>query len=299
MTHGYSPLKNRMYGKLFMVSTPIGNLEDITVRALGVLKDSDIVACEDTRTTKKLLSRNGIENTVTSYHEHNEVEKSAKLLKELKNGKNVALVSDAGTPSVSDPGWRLVNLSIQSGVDVVPVPGPSAVISALVVSGLPTDTFVFLGFLPKTAARKKRLLENIREYRHTLIFYESPRRLKRTMNVLLETLGERNVCVAREMTKLHEEAIRGTTSEVISVLSQRESLRGEVTVVVDGSREKPGAESLVKAESKLREMKERGLTLSDAVCEVSKTEGVSRNSAYDTALRVWNARRRRDLPSEQ
>lgn len=277
-----------MYGKLFVVSTPIGNLEDVTVRALRVLGDSDVIACEDTRTTKKLLSRHGIENTVTSYHEHNEAEKSARLLGELKNGKNVALVSDAGTPSVSDPGFRLVSLSIESGVDVIAVPGPSAVISALVVSGLPTDSFVFLGFLPRTAARKKRLFENVREYRHTLVFYESARRLKGTMNVLLETLGERNVCVAREMTKLHEEAIRGTASEVVSVLSRRKSLRGEVTVVVDGARGKPVAEALAEAERKLKEMKESGCALSDAVREVSRTEGVSRNGVYKAALRVWN-----------
>lgn len=276
-----------MSGKLFVVSTPIGNLEDITLRAINVLGDSDLIACEDTRTTKKLLSRHGIETAVTSYHEHNEAEKSTKLLEELKKEKNIALVSDAGTPCVSDPGFRLVRLSIENGIDVIPVPGPSSAVSALSVSGLPTDGFLFLGFFPRTPAKKMRLLENIKDCPYTLVFYESPRRLSGTLEVMLETLGERNVCVAREMTKLYEETLRGSVSRVLSVLSERESVKGEITVVVEGGG-KSRREALAGAEKKLSEMKERGVALSDAVREVSQSAGVSRNRAYQAALRIWN-----------
>lgn len=276
-----------MSGKLFVVSTPIGNLEDITLRAINVLGDSDLIVCEDTRTTKKLLSRHGIETAVTSYHEHNEAEKSAKLLEELKKEKNIALVSDAGTPCISDPGFRLVRLSIENGIDVIPVPGPSAAVSALAVSGLPTDGFLFLGFFPRTPAKKRRLFENIKDCTHTLVFYESPGRLLKTLEVMLETLGERNVCVAREMTKLYEETLRGPVSRVLSALSERESVKGEVTVVVEGGG-KSRREALAGAEKRLSEMKERGVALSDAVREVSQSAGVSRNRAYQAALRIWN-----------
>ena len=276
-----------MVGKLFVVSTPIGNLEDITLRAVSVLKDCDVIACEDTRTTKKLLIRYGIETNLTSYHEHNEFEKSQKLLEELKEGKNVALVSDAGTPSVSDPGWRLVNLSIENKVEVVPVPGPSATLSALVVSGLPTDSFLFLGFFPKTAGKKKELLKNVKDYPYTLIFYESARRLSGTLSVLLEILGNRNICVAREMTKLYEEVIRGSVSEVISILSERDTVKGEVTVVLEGDREERKNISTEEAQEMLRAMKERGIVLSDAVRAVCESSGASKNSIYKIALGIW------------
>ena len=276
-----------MLGKLFVVSTPIGNLEDITLRAVNVLKDCNVIACEDTRTTKKLLARYGIETNLTSYHEHNEVEKSQKLLEKLKEGKDVALVSDAGTPSVSDPGWRLVNLSIENNIEVVPVPGPSATLSALVVSGLPTDSFLFLGFFPKTAGKKKELIKDVKNYPYTLIFYESAKRLSGTLSLLLEILGDRNVCVAREMTKLYEEAIRGPVSEVISILSERGSVKGEVTVVLEGNREGGKKISTEEAQKTLRAMKERGIALSDAVRAVCESSGASRNSVYRIALGIW------------
>lgn len=276
-----------MFGKLFVVSTPIGNLEDITLRAINVLKGCDVIACEDTRTTKKLLARYGIETNLTSYHEYNEVEKSQKLLEELKEGKDVALVSDAGTPSVSDPGWRLINLSIENNIEIVPIPGPSAILSALVVSGLPTDSFLFLGFFPKTVGKKKELLKNVKDYPCTLIFYESARRLPGTLSVLLEILGDRGICVAREMTKLYEEAIRGSVSEVISVLSERDSVKGEVTVVLEGSREGRKKISTEEAQKTLRAMKERGVALSDAVRAVCESSGASKNSVYRIALGIW------------
>ena len=276
-----------MFGKLFVVSTPIGNLEDITLRSINVLKGCDVIACEDTRTTKKLLARYGIETDLTSYHEHNEVEKSQRLLEELKEGKDVALVSDAGTPSVSDPGWRLVNLSIENNIEVVPVPGPSAVLSALVVSGLPTDSFLFLGFFPRTVGKRKELLKDVKDYPYTLIFYESARRLSGTLSVLLEILGDRGICVAREMTKLYEEAIRGSVSEVISVLSERDSVKGEVTVVLEGSREGRKKISTEETQKTLRAMKERGVALSDAVRAVCESSGASKNSVYRIALGIW------------
>ena len=277
-----------MLGKFFVVSTPIGNLEDITLRAVNVLKDCDVIACEDTRNTKKLLARYGIETPLTSYHEHNEAEKSPKLLEKLKEGKDVALVSDAGTPSVSDPGWRLVNLSIENNIEVIPIPGPSAVLSALVVSGLPTDSFLFLGFFPKTAGKKKELLKDVKNYPYTLIFYESARRLSGTLSVLLEILGDRNICVAREMTKLYEEVLRGSFSEVISVLSERETLKGEVTVVVEGSGDGHNEASADTAQKMLRLLKEKGFSLSEAVSLVSRAFGVSKNIIYRVALEIWD-----------
>lgn len=276
-----------MAGKLFVVSTPIGNLEDVTLRALDVLKNCQLIACEDTRNTKKLLARYGIKTPVTSYHEHNEVEKSPKLLEKLKEGKDVALVSDAGTPSVSDPGWRLVNLSIENNIEVIPIPGPSAVLSALVVSGLPTDSFFFLGFFPRTAGKRKELLRDVKHYPHTLVFYDSARRLPGTLKLLLEVLGERNICVAREMTKLYEEAIRGSISEVISILLKKESIKGEVTIVLEGRREGRGEISTEEVQRMLRAMKESGTALSDAVRVVCESSGVSRNSVYRIALGIW------------
>jgi len=276
-----------MFGKLFVVSTPIGNLEDITLRAVTVLKDCDVIACEDTRNTKKLLTRYGIETPLTSYHEHNEVEKSPKLLERLKDGKDVALVSDAGTPSVSDPGWRLVNLSIENNIEVVPIPGPSAVLSALVVSGLPTDSFLFLGFFPKTIGKKKELLKEVKSYPYTMVFYESARRLSRTLSLMLEILGDRNICIAREMTKLYEEVIRGSVSEVISTLSKKESIKGEVTIVLGGSGKGRGEISTEEVQRTLRAMKENGTALSDAVRTICESSGTSRNSVYRIALEIW------------
>ena len=276
-----------MFGKLFVVSTPIGNLEDITLRAVTVLKDCDVIACEDTRNTKKLLTRYGIETPLTSYHEHNEVEKSPKLLERLKDGKDVALVSDAGTPSVSDPGWRLVNLSIENNIEVVPIPGPSAVLSALVVSGLPTDSFLFLGFFPKTIGKKKELLKEVKSYPYTMVFYESARRLSRTLSLILEILGDRNICIAREMTKLYEEVIRGSVSEVISTLSKKESIKGEVTIVLGGSGKGRGEISTEEVQRTLRAMKENGTALSDAVRTICESSGTSRNSVYRIALEIW------------
>ena len=277
-----------MNGKLFLVSTPIGNLEDITFRAVNVFKDCDVIACEDTRNTKKLLARYSITTPVTSCHEHNEVEKLPGLLEKLKEGKNVALVSDAGTPLVSDPGRRLVDISIENGVEVIPVPGPSSVLAALVISGLFSGGFLFLGFFPKTSGKRKELLEDIIRYPYTLVFYESAKRLRGALEAMLETLGDRRACVAREMTKLYEEALRGSFSELISVLSERETLKGEVTVVVEGSRDGNSEPSADAAQRTLRLLREKGFSLSEAVSLVSRGFGVSKNGIYRMALEIWN-----------
>ncbi len=279
-----------MLGKLFVVATPIGNLKDITLRAVDVLKNCHLIACEDTRTTKKLLSRYSIRTPVTSYQEYNEVEKSPELLEKLKEGENIALVSDAGTPLISDPGWRLAALSIENCIDVVSVPGPSSAVAALTVSGLPSDGFLFLGFFPKTSGKRKGLLRGISHYPHTLIFYESAKRVYGTLQTMSEILGERKVCVAREMTKLHEEVIRGQFSEVLSVLSQRESIKGEITVVVEGSKNGRNEILADAAQKTLRLLKEKGLSLSEAVSLVSQAFGVARKGIYKTALTIWDKR---------
>ena len=200
---------------LYLVGTPIGNLEDITLRAIRVLRQADIIACEDTRQTQKLLNHFGIETRATSYHEHNEASRAAELVEKLAQGERVAVVSDAGMPGISDPGFRLVALAIERGFAVFPVPGPAAFLAALVASGLPTDSFSFRGFLPAKSGARRRELEKIVESLSTKIFYEAPHRIRETLEDVVEVLGPlRPVVVARELTKIHEEFLRGTAGEV-------------------------------------------------------------------------------------
>src|SRR3990172_2841155 len=225
-----------MKGKLYIVSTPIGNLEDITLRALRVLKEVDLIACEDTRVTKKLLSHYRIQKPLTTYHEHNEREKAVELLSLLEAGKNIAIVSDAGTPGVSDPGYRLVSLASEKGIEVISIPGPCAAIGAVSVSGLSTSSFTFFGFLPKSAKKRKEFLESIREHPQTIIVYESPNRVIETLKDIFEILGDRQASISRELTKMFEENLRGKLSEVLETLSQRGKLKGEFTAVIEGSR---------------------------------------------------------------
>jgi 16S rRNA (cytidine1402-2'-O)-methyltransferase len=221
-----------MAGTLYLVATPIGNLADITPRALQVLRDVDLIACEDTRHTRKLLQHYGIETKTVSYHEHNEQQRATELIELLKEGSSVAVVSDAGTPAISDPGFRLVRLAAESGIGVIPLPGPSALITALVASGLPTDEFFFGGFLPaRTGARRARLSE-LRAVPGTLIFYEAPHRLAASLKDAYEVLGEREAVVARELTKLHEEMRRGRLSELAEHYSTVEP-RGEIVLLID------------------------------------------------------------------
>ncbi len=218
-------------GRLYLVATPIGNLEDITLRALRVLQECDFIACEDTRQTQKLLSHFEIAKRLVSYHEHNEMTRAPELVIELEQGARIALVSDAGTPLVSDPGHRLVTLCLRHHVPVVPVPGPSAIVAALAASGLPTDEFLFAGFLPSRAADRREALRRLGAEPRTVVVYEAPHRLGDALRDARELLGDRKACLAREITKVHEEFIRGTLSELVDRTSKKPP-RGEMTLLI-------------------------------------------------------------------
>jgi 16S rRNA (cytidine1402-2'-O)-methyltransferase len=228
---------NSTKGTLYIVSTPIGNREDITLRALRILKEVDLIAAEDTRHTSLLLKHFGIQSPLTSFFEGNESRKREFILAKLKQGNHIALVSDAGTPGISDPGFRLIQVAIENQIPVVPIPGPSAVISALSVSGLPTDAFLFKGFLPHKSKKKRDWLKQLEEVRETLIFYESPHRFIETLNDILEILGDREMVLARELTKIYEEVLRGKVSEIKNQIGDRK-LKGEITLVVSGKTHK-------------------------------------------------------------
>jgi 16S rRNA (cytidine1402-2'-O)-methyltransferase len=223
-----------MAGVLYIVATPIGNLEDVTLRALRVLKEVDLIAAEDTRHTKKLLARYGIETRLTSYYDAIEGAKAAPLVKQLKDGKNIALVSDAGTPTLSDPGFRLVQEAIRAGISVVPVPGASALLAALCASGLATDRFVFEGFLPAKTRERRARLQSLSADARTLVFYEAPHRILAALGDMLEIFGDREAALAREVTKVYEEFVRGRLSEVLQAVERKEP-RGEMTLVVAGA----------------------------------------------------------------
>jgi 16S rRNA (cytidine1402-2'-O)-methyltransferase len=222
-----------MAGILYVVATPIGNLEDVTERALRTLREVDRIAAEDTRRTAKLLARHGIERPLTSYHDAVERQKAPQLVAELLEGKNLALVSDAGTPLISDPGYRLVRGALDAGVAVVPIPGPSAATALLSVCGFATDRFVFEGFLPQRAGRRRRRLEALRAEPRTIVLYESPHHVEQTLAEMEAILGDREIVVGREISKLFEEIVRGTISSVRAALASRPP-RGEYTLVVAG-----------------------------------------------------------------
>jgi 16S rRNA (cytidine1402-2'-O)-methyltransferase len=228
---------NTTKGILYIVSTPIGNLEDITMRAIRILKEVDLIAAEDTRHTGHLLKHYDIHTPLTSYFEGNESKKKELILSKLKHGSRIALVSDAGTPGISDPGFRLIQAAIESQISIVPIPGPSAVITALSVAGLPTDAFLFKGFLPHKSKRRRDLLKQMEEIRETLIFYESPHRLSESLKDILETLGDREMALTRELTKIYEEILRGRVSEIRSQIGERK-LKGEITLVISGKTRK-------------------------------------------------------------
>ena len=272
---------------LYLVGTPIGNLEDITLRALRVLKEVDVVACEDTRQTQKLLNHFAITTRTTSYHEHNEMTKSAELVKEMQEGASVALVTDAGMPGISDPGYRLITLAIRHQVPVVPVPGASAFLSALVASGLPTDSFRFSGFLPAKRGERREALEGIKSSPRTQVFYEAPHRIMETLEDVAEVLGSgRHVVVAREVTKLHEEFLRGRVNEVLENLKARESVKGEITLLIGKAEEKDAhgaAEAGVRLSVRQRVeqiMAEEKVDEKAALKKVAKERGVSKSEAY-------------------
>ncbi len=231
------PLVPSSKGVLYVVSTPIGNFEDITLRALRILKEVDLIAAEDTRQTGLLLKHFGIQTPLTSFFEGNEFKKLDYILSWLEKGNRVALVSDAGTPGVSDPGFRLVREAIRHNMSVVPAPGPSAVITALSVSGLPTDTFLFIGFLPHKLKKRRDILKQLEEERETLVCYESPHRISEALKDILDVLGDREIVLAREMTKVYEEIFRGRVSEILTWIRERK-LKGEITLVISGKTRK-------------------------------------------------------------
>lgn len=270
-----------MGGILYLVATPIGNLEDITHRALKLLGEVDVIACEDTRHTRKLLNHYGINTKTISYHEHNERQRAAELLDRLKSGLDVAVVSDAGTPSINDPGFRLVRLAIDNHVRVIPVPGANALTTALVASGLPTDEFFFGGFLPaRSGARRARFAE-LRSLPATLIFYEAPHRIAATLQDAREILGEREAVVARELTKMHEEFVRGRLSELAKHFSSAESARGEMVLIIDRSLIE-GTESKNEHEisSLVATLEGEGTDYRSALKKAAKKLGISRDEAY-------------------
>jgi 16S rRNA (cytidine1402-2'-O)-methyltransferase len=271
-----------MSGTLYIVSTPIGNLEDITHRALRVLREVDLIACEDTRHTRKLLSHYGISTPTTSYHDHNEREKAAELLRSLQEGSNIAVVSDAGTPGINDPGFRIVKLASENGVSVVPVPGAAALISALVVSGFPTDEFFFGGFLPARSTQRRARLAELAGVPGTLIFYEAPHRIADSLRDAREMLGERDAMIGRELTKLHEEIVHGRLSELAERFSSGPEPRGEMVLIIDRQViETDAGEKNPAALSELvAELESQGIDPRSALKQAAKQLGLSRDEAY-------------------
>ena len=266
-----------MVGLLYLIATPIGNLEDITLRALRVLREADLIACEDTRQTGKLLAHFGVDKPMVSYHEHNEAARTQELVAKLEGGANIALVSDAGTPLVSDPGYRLVTATIAAGIQVVPIPGASAVLSALVTAGLPTDAFRFGGFLPVKTGQRRKVLERLRAEDSTLIFYEAPHRILDTLSDVSAVYGKRPVVVARELTKIHEEFLRGTAEEVREQLAARPSVKGEITLLI--GKGAPEVED-TPVEEAVRGLEQKGVPRMDAIKQVARERGLSKRDVY-------------------
>ena len=273
-----------MPGTLYLVATPIGNLADITHRALQVLSDVDLIACEDTRHTHKLLNHYGINTKTISYHEHNEQQRATELIDRLKQGTNIAVVSDAGTPSISDPGFRLVRAAIENDIPIIPVPGPSALITALIAAGLPTDEFFFAGFLPsRTNARRARLAE-LQAVPGTLIFYEAPHRLAATLNDAYEILGEREAVVARELTKLHEEIKRGLLSKLAADYTEKTDIRGEIVVLIDRNVIGASINQATSIATLVDQFEQAGMDHRAALKKAARELGLSRAEAYRKLL---------------
>ena len=275
-----------MTGTLYLVATPIGNLQDITFRALEILKTVDVIACEDTRHTQKLLNHFAIKNRLVSYHEHNETTRAVELAALLADGKSVAIVSDAGTPAVSDPSFRIVEKAVELGAPVVPIPGAVAFVNALIVSGLPTDAVFFGGFLPSKKSERLRRLEEVGGIPATLVFYESPHRLEKSLADALEVLGNRRAAVARELTKLHEEVIRGNLDEIFSRVSGNPP-KGEIVLVFDRKSNESKRLDVNKAgtlKSRLTELESEGTERKAALKKLAKEFGLSRSEVYRRLL---------------
>jgi 16S rRNA (cytidine1402-2'-O)-methyltransferase len=271
-----------MAGRLYLVATPIGNLEDITYRAVRVLNDVDAIACEDTRQTRKLLDHYSIHKPVFSYHEHNESERAIELASRMAAGESIALVSDAGVPLVSDPGYRLVRAAIEMGIAVHPIPGPSAALAALSASGLPTDSFRFGGFLPVKPGQRTKALEAIREEQATVIFYEAPHRILEALQAIDETLGSRPVVAARELTKIHEEFLRGTARAIYDALAARDSIKGEFTLLI-GKAIGPAPDD-TPIDDAVDALERSGTPRMEAIKQVARRRGLSKRDVYAQLL---------------
>lgn len=268
-----------MAGTLYLVATPIGNLQDITFRAIETLRSVDLIACEDTRHTRKLLSAFEITNKLVSYHEHNEQDRSDDLGKLLAEGRSVALVSDAGTPGINDPGFRLVNKAREIGAKVVPIPGAVAFVNAVVASGLPTDSILFGGFLPSKSSERKQRLSEVAGVYATIVFYESPHRLVKSLADCAEVLGDRRAAVARELTKMHEEFVTGSLTEIASHFAANEP-RGEIVIMIDRERSGPAAVSEISFIKRFEELVSQGFDRRDAMKRAAKEFGLNRSEAY-------------------
>lgn len=278
-----------MPGILYIVPTPIGNLEDITLRALRVLKEVELIAAEDTRHTQHLLAHFGIKTALTSYHEHNERDKAHMLVERLKSGADIALVSDAGTPAISDPGYRIVVEAICAGIQVIPLPGASALTTALSASGLPTDRFLFEGFLPAKSQERKAKLQGLRADTATLVFYEAPHRLLVALSDILKILGDREIAIARELTKLHEEFLRGKLSQVIGSLGDRE-VKGEIVIIVQGSSGDTRV-SDQELQATIRQLAGDGMGVKEIAELLGERYGLAKKEVYKLALDLKGPKR--------
>ena len=271
---------------LYLVATPIGNLEDITLRALRILREADIIACEDTRHTGRLLVHYGINGKkLVSYHEHNERQRARELIEHLEDGKSVAIVTDAGSPGIADPAFRIVTAAVEKGIAIVPIPGAAALVAALTSSGAPTDTFYFGGFLPARSQGRRARLLSVKNIPSTLLFYETPHRIKEALRDIHEVLGNRKIVIARELTKLHEEFLRGRVQDLEKIVSSS-TPRGEMTLVIEGA----GKDNLEEvqtgsiAEQVERLIESKSLTRNDALKIAARSRGISRKEAYELLL---------------
>ena len=276
------PQKQDLAPGLYLVATPIGNLEDITLRAIRVLKECDLIACEDTRQTQKLLNHFGIETPMISYYEHNEASRAAELIEKLAAGARIAVVSDAGTPGISDPGFRLVTLAIERGMPVIPIPGPAAFVAALVASGLPVESFSFRGFLAAKSGARRKQLESVRQSIQTEIFYEAPHRIRETLEDVAAVLGPtRRIVVGRELTKIHEEFLRGTAAEIIEITKKRGEIKGEIVLLIGPASEDERVVERVSIRDRVQQlMREENLDEKSALKKVAKERGISKSEAY-------------------
>lgn len=272
------------YGKLYICPTPIGNLEDITLRTLRILKEVDLIAAEDTRHSLKLLNHYEIKKPLTSYHEHNIREKGQELIQKLKDGLNIGLVSDAGMPGISDPGQDIISLAIKENIEVIVLPGPTASITALIASGLPTEKFVFEGFLSSRKKDRIKELEELKDEKRTIILYESPHRLLSFLEDMLEVWGNRSLAIVRELTKHYEEIFRGNIVEAIEKFSL-DNIRGEFVIIVEGNKEDPVNKEIDIMEE-LQKYIEKGYTKKEAVKKVSEEANIPKNQVYKESLKL-------------